>query len=329
MDADRDRLVSVVIPCFNQGRFLEDAIRSVERQRYSPIEIIVVNDGSTDSTSQVAGNHDVALITQPNRGISAARNAGLNRASGEYVVFLDADDELLPDAVSSGVAFLVSRPEFSCVVRRCQPTDVRQPSVTEPLPVLNEADLYREWLLHNFVWTPGAAMFRRKAIGAIGGFQTRFNAASDYGVYLALARSHSVALDPRDAVRYRQHGANMSLDPALMLRSVLTVLRHERSRLPDGYRVPFEIGRRSWKRHYGEQIVERLRREWRVGRASRWQVRAVATLFGHCGDVVITHAVRKLSRIVRGVPPEEIELSRWPSARDADASTAGRPRASV
>ena len=323
MHGDRDRLVSVVIPCFNQARFLEDAIRSVERQRYSPIEIIVVDDGSIDSTRQIAGKHDVALITQPNRGVSAARNAGLDRASGEYVVFLDADDELLPDAVSSGVAFLVGRVDLSCVVRRCQPMDVRQTQSAAAFPAVNDGDLYREWLLRNFVWTPGAAMFRRAAIARIGGFPPRFSAASDYAVYLTLSRAGSVAFDPRDAVRYRQHDGNMSLDPALMLRAVLAVLRRERGTLPPQYRSAFKAGRRAWKWHYGDQIVERLRFERRAGLRSVWQIRATWTLIRHCQAVVARHALRKLFRIARGLPPAEIESRRFtpPTAMNAPAGS--------
>src|SRR5437870_3797289 len=94
------RLVTVVIPCYNNASFLHDAIQSVLSQTYRRTELIVVDDGSSDDTSDVASSYPVTrLIRQPNQGVSAARNAGLSQASGDYVVFLDADDRLLPDAV--------------------------------------------------------------------------------------------------------------------------------------------------------------------------------------------------------------------------------------
>src|ERR687890_856397 len=96
-------LVSVVIPCYNQAHFLGEAIESVLAQSYPRFEIIVVDDGSTDDTSKVAARHPGGrYVYQNNQGVSAARNSGLARSEGEYVVFLDADDRLLPEALVAG-----------------------------------------------------------------------------------------------------------------------------------------------------------------------------------------------------------------------------------
>src|SRR5687768_10866084 len=90
-------LVSVVIPCFRQAHYLGEAIESVRCQTHRHVEIIVVNDGSTDNTVEVATSFEgVRCFSQPNRGRALARNKGLELASGAYVVFLDADDRLLP-----------------------------------------------------------------------------------------------------------------------------------------------------------------------------------------------------------------------------------------
>src|ERR687894_2072239 len=99
-------LVTVVIPCYNQAHFLGEAIESVLSQTYPHFEIVVVDDGSTDNTSEVASGYPpdkVRLIRQENKGLSAARNAGLGRSGGEYVVFLDSDDRLLAEALEVGV----------------------------------------------------------------------------------------------------------------------------------------------------------------------------------------------------------------------------------
>src|ERR1700722_9202668 len=92
-------LVSVVIPCYNSERYLAEAIESVRRQTYPRTEIIVIDDGSTDGTARIARSSPVHYFYQPNSGISAARNRGLLHCHGEYVLFLDHDDCLLPKAI--------------------------------------------------------------------------------------------------------------------------------------------------------------------------------------------------------------------------------------
>jgi len=111
-----DRLVTVVIPCYNQARFLGEAIESVLAQSYRNFEVIVVDDGSTDKTSEVAGRYEgVRLIRQENKGLAGARNSGLAKSQGEYVVFLDADDRLLPKALEVGLGCFDSHPECALV----------------------------------------------------------------------------------------------------------------------------------------------------------------------------------------------------------------------
>jgi glycosyltransferase involved in cell wall biosynthesis len=304
-------LVSVAIPCFNQARFLNDAIASVRRQRYAPVEVVVVDDGSTDETWLIAAAAGVQLSRQRNAGLSAARNAGLKMARGEFVVFLDADDELLPDAVESGVELLQRRSAISCVVRLCQSMDTeRRPLPTVHTP-LGTPDLYSVWLRRNFVWTPGAALFRTDAIRAIGGFPSDLAPAADYAVYLTLARKSAVVFDAREVVRYRQHDGNMSRDPVLMLLATLGVLRRERRHVAPEYREDFRAGVRLWREYYGEQIIERLRRERRASVKSTWQKTALLALTTHCPRVLARHSLRKLSRVLRGARSAPIEAGRF------------------
>src|SRR5215203_414283 len=112
-------LVSVVIPCYNQAHFLGEAIESILDQSHPNFEIIVVDDGSPDDTSEVATRYPkVRLVRQENQGLSAARNSGLARSEGEYVVFLDADDRLLPGALEEGLECFEAHPECAFVSGR-------------------------------------------------------------------------------------------------------------------------------------------------------------------------------------------------------------------
>jgi glycosyltransferase involved in cell wall biosynthesis len=106
-------LVSVIIPAYNAAAFIEETIASVKAQWYSPLELIVVDDGSSDKTgalAQQAGGDLVQVIVQANAGVSAARNAGLSKARGEYVVFFDADDLMTPDFLNERLALLATDP---------------------------------------------------------------------------------------------------------------------------------------------------------------------------------------------------------------------------
>ena len=306
-------LVTIVIPCFNYRQYLGKAIYSAQAQQYGPFEIIVVDDGSTDDSATVAEQAGVRLIRQPNAGLGAARNAGLAEAAGEFVLFLDADDELLPDAVTTGVAVLEARPALSCVVGLCQLIDAQGRALPAYHRDIDTKELYREWLRANFVWTPGAAVFRRDRLAEVGGFPPELGPASDYAVYLALARAGEVALNPREVVRYRQHDRNMSLDPVLMLRAVLGVLRRERPRAPDGYRHDIRVSRRLWQEYYSEQIIQRLRRDWRTGQIGWWHTSAVWTLARHTPGLMFRQIWIKLSRVVRGIAPAPLERGRFHS----------------
>jgi glycosyltransferase involved in cell wall biosynthesis len=301
-------LVSVVIPCFNQARFLRDALGSVRTQDWPSVESIVVDDGSTDDTFDVACSHGATtVVRQENRGLSAARNAGLAAARGEYVLFLDADDVLLPDAVRSGVEVLARRHGAAGVGRRCQPMDVDG----RPLPVtyseLQSADLYGQLLSNNVVWTPGAALFRRSSIQALGGFPLEHSPAADYAVLLALARRGQLIIDPRDVVRYRKHDGNMSRDPMLMLRATLGTLRREQQCMPREYMPLLAAGRRHWRQFYGEQLTVVLRREWRTSRRAGPLLRGAWFLCVHCPRQAATHFGRKLLRMVRHMPSTDID----------------------
>ena len=113
--------ISVVIPVHNYGQFLGEAIESVLEQTIPVFELIVVNDGSTDNSSKVANSYDkVILLEQKHAGVSSARNAGANIASGDYIAFLDADDIWLPEKIEKQICFLQENPKVGAVYGQIQ-----------------------------------------------------------------------------------------------------------------------------------------------------------------------------------------------------------------
>jgi glycosyltransferase involved in cell wall biosynthesis len=291
--------VTVVIPCFNQAQFLAASIASVRSQTIGPIGCLVIDDGSADDTARVAAGCGVRVVRQANRGVSAARNAGLRATTTEFVVFLDADDELLPGAVATGLAALGSDPGLAAVAGRCQEMSVDGVPLTAT--VHNRVDpgrLYEEWLRRNFVWTPGAAIFRTAALKRAGGFDETLESAADYALYLQLARTERVKYIPSDLVRYRRHALSMSSDPARMLRATLSVLDREARRASRQVAPLIEEGRRNLREYYGDKIVDALRADWHAGTIGARHLRPFLVLLRHSPRVAMQHAIRKASRVV-------------------------------
>ncbi len=314
-------LTSIVIPCFNHARFLPEAIESALAQAGAPIEVIVVNDGSTDATSAVAQRYPtVRLVEQPNRGLSAARNAGLADAEGTYVVFLDADDRLLPGAVGVALAHAERDGSVALVAGRCQSIAEDGAPLPSAAPLPAAAGPYRALLAANFIWTPGAALCRRTAVVAAGGFDITVSASADYALYLRLARTQRVVCHDTAVVEYRQHGNNMSRDPVLMLKTTLRVLDMERQHVPPGLEDAFAAGRLGWREFYGDQMVQDLRVAIRHDPRAATIARCVWALARYYPGGAARHLGRAFARIARGVPRGEVEPGRF---RDTAAS--GRP----
>jgi GT2 family glycosyltransferase len=254
--------VSVVIPTYNHARFLGEAIGSALGQTIAPAEVIVVDDGSTDHPERVTGQFaEVRLIRQDNRGLAAARNTGLRASAGEYIVFLDADDRLLPRALEVNLRQFAERPDCGFVYGGHRHIDTKGALETEiPFRASGE-DAYATLLSQNCISMHATVMYRRERLESVGGFDTRFRACEDYDVYLRMARLFPVACDPESLAEYRQHGANMTRNTPLMLEAALAVLRRQRAaaRSRPEWREAYRRGILGWKRHYASEQVLKAR----------------------------------------------------------------------
>jgi glycosyltransferase involved in cell wall biosynthesis len=256
--------VSVVIPCYNQAHFLADAIRSVDPGDFC-VEIIVVDDGSRDATGEVAASFaGVRRVRQDNQGLAAARNTGLAHARGRFVVFLDADDRLLPGAIACGVQALERHPECGMAYGRCVMMGPDGEPWPTPIQPLVHRDHYAALLRRNIIWTPAAVMFRREALAAIGGFARGFDAAADYDLYLRVTRRWPAHDHAETVAAYRRHPANMSGNASRMLRETLAVMRRhvpaDRS-----LREAWREGCAMWREFYGTHLVEEIRQHVQRG----------------------------------------------------------------
>ena len=266
-------LVSIVIPCYNQARFLAEAIHSALVQRYSPIETIVVDDGSTDDLGQVLGWYpSVHAIRQPNSGAPLARNAGFRKSRGELVLFLDADDRLLPQAVSRSVDALEHHPDWAFVTGHVQLIGAGgEPEGTPPQDHYS-GDQFIALLRSNYIWTPGVVLYRRTVLESAGGFDPAAGPSADFELNLRIARQHPIGCHHDIVLEHRRHEMNMSGDLAGMLRSAVSVRRAQRKHLAGNpaARAAWKEGLDVVRADFGGRLLERVKLDLRTrGRRRR------------------------------------------------------------
>lgn len=249
-------LVSVVITCYNHGTYLPKAIESVYAQSYRHFEVIVVDDGSLDDTKTVCSNYpEVNYVYQENAGLSAARNMGTKHINGDYVVFLDADDWLLDEALEINLNHLQSNNNAAFVAggyvlywESNGKTWTIQREVTENhyckllegnIIGMHATVMYRSWVFENFA------------------YDTALRYCEDYDFYLRIARSFPMIHHTRLIAVYRQHGNNMSSNYTEMMRYALLVLMAQEKKLktPKEKKSLF-IGVDSWISYYSQIIFD-------------------------------------------------------------------------
>jgi len=205
-------LVSVIIPAYNQGDYLADAVASVIGQTYGDLEIIVVDDGSTDDTAEIARSIDdgrLRYIYQKNRGLSGARNSGIRNSRGEYLTFLDSDDLFLPAKLKLLVGALEGRPDAGIAAGQAVPIDERGERIGRvfdtPLPD-DPVDLLLANPLH-----VGSVMLRRSWQEKVGYFDESLRSYEDWDMWLRLAVAGCPSIWVSEPVSlYRFHQAQMT-----------------------------------------------------------------------------------------------------------------------
>jgi len=295
-------LVSVVIPCYRQAHFLPEAIESALRQTYPDVEIIVVDDGSPDDTSIVAARYaNVRCVRQPNRGLPAARNAGLAASAGEYVVFLDADDRLTVDALQLGVRELARHRDCAFVAGNQELIDENGTLVPIPPRRPITTNHYCELLKENFIWCPANVIYRRSVFGVVGVFDRSLTPAEDYDLYLRITRRLPVRTHHEVVAEYRVHRASMSRNFGRMLRATVKILGSQREYLNGDpiLEAACESGIRSYRNLYGLRLISQIAADLRVRRWRQVVPESFVALW-YCPSAFAAHARDRLRRTIAG-----------------------------
>jgi glycosyltransferase involved in cell wall biosynthesis len=253
-------LVSVIIPCYNGEAFLAEAIESALAQTYQPVEIIVVDDGSTDSSPAIAHKYPVRYIRQYNRGLTKTRNRGVRESRGEYIVFLDADDRLRPEAIETGLCVMAVQPECAMVVGDHIFVSEEGRHLRDSHKVYLVDSHYEALLKSNFIEMISSVLFRRVVLEEVGGFDTELRVAEDYELYLRIARKYPITCHRSVVAEYRLHGTNASRNSELMLSMTLQVLKREAPYVRSHARLLFAYldGIQGWRRQYGRRLASEL-----------------------------------------------------------------------
>jgi glycosyltransferase involved in cell wall biosynthesis len=250
-------LVSVIIPSYNHGNYLSEAIESAYTQLGVKVEIIVVDDGSTDDTRLVAQMHPyVKYIFQTNQGLSAARNKGIENSTGKYLVFLDADDWLLDDSLAVNLQYL--QDEKKAFVSGTYKYVFEKTDQTYDIIREVNGNHYQEFLICNYIGMHGAVMYQRWAFDHYR-FDTSLKASEDYDMFLNLSRKFPVVHHTQQIAAYRIHGMNMSGNIPLMLEYTLKVLKRQEPLLQNEAEINlFHKGIRNWKNWYCGELYKKL-----------------------------------------------------------------------
>ncbi|MBM7502745.1 glycosyltransferase family 2 protein [Agromyces aurantiacus] len=277
---DAQPLVTIVIPLYDGGRFIRQTLESVLAQGFARLEVVVVDDGSTDDgpaiVRELAADPRVALVTSPHLGVCEARNLGATRAaaSSRYLLFLDADDVWHPDTLATLIEVLENRPDAAGAFVLADYVDAegaplhpgdfprhmrsREDLVEGRLvPRDLDADVGAEHLfLANLVYPPSCLLIRRSAFDRAGGFDSRF-LAEDWEFVVRLAEVGPLVPVDRVMVGYRRHASNASGDRARNVRGarqVWSAVYHRRSGSPDADRRI----RRIWRAHQARVARRKL-----------------------------------------------------------------------
>jgi len=212
-------LVSVIIPTYNRAHLIAQAVDSVLQQTYSNVEIIVVDDGSTDDTATVMENYAerVSYVRQENAGSAAARNRGLAMARGDYIAFLDSDDLFLSEKLAIQVDYMQQHPHIGMTFHWYDAVDDSLDYLHThelPLPVDN---VYRAWLLQCQMATP-TVMLRREVVQNVGQFDLELPMSQDVDYWIRVAQQFSVDVIRQSLVQVRFHAGNKPRDPHLIFK---------------------------------------------------------------------------------------------------------------
>ena len=303
----RQQKVAVVVPMYNAEGTIRDTLASISKQTWRALDIVVVDDGSTDRSADAVAESArcdprIHLVCQPNAGVAAARNSGAAHSDADILTFVDADDLWAPDKIAAQMNLLLQRGGAPALVY-CWFVQIdargRIYSATDGPAI--EGKVLRQICRANFIGNCSSILVPREVFGQIGGFDSSLKASDAQGCedllfFARAAQNYEFRLVPRHLLGYRLTHANMSSNTAAMLRSFDVVAARLREELPQ-YAT-------EWLEHRRDFILWLIRRAAMAGRLAA--VFELADLWHGKDRIAALSAIPELVRIYtksRLVPP--------------------------
>ena len=248
-------LISVIIPTFNAVDFLPRAIESVLHQTYTNFEILVIDDGSTDNTRLVMQERKgIKYYYQENKGLSSARNTGIKKSKGDYLLFLDADDWLEKDALQLNFSVIKNKPGIAFVSGNYYLLRAKRNELEMIMTTVTD-NHYIRLLQSNYIGMHGAVMFQGWVFRQIR-YDETLKACEDYDLYLAITRRYPVIHHQKFIATYYFHSTGLSHNYLLMMDFITTVIKKQRRFLKSiEEKSAYSEGLQQWK-HYDKLMKE-------------------------------------------------------------------------
>lgn len=212
MEQKTENRVSVIIPTFNRAWTLKKALDSVLAQDYEGIEVLVVDDGSTDNTQDLLALYQdrIRILTQPNQGVSASRNLGIRHSRGEFIAFLDSDDAWEPHKITCQIDFFDKNPQ--AMICQTQEIWIRNGLRVNPGKKHQKpSGMIFKPSLHLCLVSPSAVMMRKELLDLKGGFNQAFPVCEDYDLWLRISADYPVYLiDRPGTIKFGGHRDQLS-----------------------------------------------------------------------------------------------------------------------
>ncbi|NJL55544.1 glycosyltransferase [bacterium] len=231
--------VSIIIPVFNGEKTIAETIESVLCQTLQEFEVVAIDDGSQDRTVAILNQYSdprIEVFSFSNAGLAASRNRGIDRATGEYLTFLDADDLWTPDKVEAQYQALQNHPEAAVAYSWTDFIDEHGKALHPGSHVSVSGDVYAALLVHNFIESGSNIMVRRAAFQTVGTYDETLKAAEDWDMSLRLAARYSFVAVPAPQVLYRQPTRSMSANITRQEKACLQVLEKAFATVPNIHR---------------------------------------------------------------------------------------------
>lgn len=229
-------LISVIIPVFNSEKTIQGTIESVLNQTFTDFELLVINDGSQDTTLKIIDNikdSRLKVFSYPNAGVSASRNRGISQANGEFISFLDSDDLWTADKLESQLKALQANPQAGVAYSWTNYIDESGKFLYPGNKFTLNGNVYEQMLVQNFIESGSNVLIRREALDRVGGFDESLFGPEDWDLLIRLAAQYDFVVVPISQILYRMSANSISSSISRQEKASLKVIEKAFARVPE------------------------------------------------------------------------------------------------